>query len=67
MQLLIKTKEKGLQCSLNNNFRIQIESFLIKVFISNYFCQYREVQKNKIWVQKFLCPKAVTAVIFGLY
>ena len=40
---------------------------IFKIFISNYFCQYREVQKNPIWVQKLLHPKAVTPVIFGVY
>ena len=35
---------KGLQRSLNTDFRISVVSFLIKFFISDYFCQFREVK-----------------------
>ena len=35
---------KGPQRSLNTDFRISIVSFLIKIFISDYFYKYREVK-----------------------
>ena len=35
---------KELQRSLNTDFIISVVSFLIKISISDYFCQYREVK-----------------------
>ena len=48
---------KGLQRSFNTEFRIWIVSFLIKIFISYYFCQYREVLKKIEFRPKNSCPK----------
>ena len=40
---------------LNTDFRIWIVPFFVKIFISNYFCQYRQLQKNETAVSFGVC------------
>ena len=58
---------KGLQSSLNTDIPTWNMNcvILVKTFFSDYFRQYRSLKKKRIWLQKFLHLKVVTAVFLA--
>ena len=61
---------KGLHCSFILSIvtlKFELYHFQLKFSFPTIFVNKEKFKKNGIWTQKFLRPKAVTAVIFSLY